>query len=130
MIAAILSGPSYGAPNHDERSIEVFNHIGEVVEAMFDRYSSNGKRTCDVRTLDGGLNLTLFPTFGEGCQFTCYEIAASVPMTTGQVSTQLRESVVMEVLAAVHGGHWDWDVELIATDSELMTVNVEKAGMS
>lgn len=127
MIAAILSGPNYWAPNHDEHSIEVFNHIGEVVEAMFDRYASNGKRTCDVVTLDGKITKTLFPTFGEGCQFTCYEVP-SVSLTNGVKGTY--EEIVMEVLTAVHGGHWDWDVELIATDSELMTVNVEKAGVS
>ena len=127
MIAAVLNGPSYGAPNHDERSIEVFNNLGEVIDALFDRYSSNGKRTCDVRTLDGGHALTLFPTFGEGCQFTCYEVLAPslVTRTAGE-----RESIVMEVLTAVHGGHWDYDVELITTDGDLLTVNIEKAGVS
>lgn len=122
MIAAILNGPSYGAPNHDERTIEVFNHLGEVIDALFDRYSSNGKRTCDVVTLDGKIERTLFPTFGEGCQFTCYEVS--------DPSLANRETLVMEVLTAVHGGHWDYDVELIATDSELLTVNIEKAGVS
>lgn len=127
MIAAILSGPSYGAPNHDERSIEVFNHIGEVVDALFDRYSANGKRPCDIVTLDGMVTKSLFPALGEGTSFTCFEVDA-VSLTTGLKGTY--EDLVMEVLTLVHGGHWAWDVELVATDSDLMTVNVEKAGVS
>lgn len=127
MIAAVLNGPSYGAPNHNERTIEVFDHLGEVIDALFDRYSSNGKRTCDVRTLDGGHALTLFPTFGEGCQFTCYEVLAPslVTRTAGE-----RESIVMEVLTAVHGGHWDYNVELTLADNGMLAVTVEKAGVS
>lgn len=127
MIAAILSGPSYFSPNHDERHIEVFNHLGEVVDALFHRYSSNGKHPCTVNTLDGKTERVLFPTFGEGSQFTCYEIDTP-PAAAGFPA--FHEELVMDVLTAVHMGAWDYDVEIVATDSELLTVNIEKAGVS
>lgn len=124
MIAATLHGPSYGAPSHDEHSIEVFNHIGEVVDALFERMNSNGKYPCTVRTLDGRTKNVLFSTFGEDVSFTCYQ--SSIMATVDQT----HEGLVMEFLAAVHGGHWDYEAVLVRTDGDLITVNIEKAGMS
>lgn len=125
MIAAVLNGPSYGAPNHDESSIEVFNHIGEVIDALYERMNSNGMYPCTVRTLDGRTEKVIFPTFGEGMRFTCFKASA---MT--RLSEVIPEDVVMEFLPAVHGGHWDYDVELVQGPEDLIVAQVERAGMS
>lgn len=127
MIAATLHGPSYGALNHDEHSIEVFDHIGDVVDALFERMNSNGQYPCTVATLDGRTEEVLFSTFGESTSFTCYAMGADSLMTD---FPEANEGIVMEALAAVHGGHWEYDAILVRTDEGLVTVQVEKAGMS
>jgi hypothetical protein len=106
MIAATLHGPNYFSPNHDETTIEVFASIAEAIEALFERYSSNGKRSCTYNTLDGRRHSVLFPVFGEGTRFECYGIE-------GLVDRGIADEVqVMSTLAAVHSGVRDWTLTL------------------
>lgn len=116
MIAATLTGPHHFAPNYDESSIELFENLDEAVDALFERYSSNGSRQCTVRTLDGRTEETYFPAFGEESKFTCYKITTEQPDTD-------------EVLSAVHGGWWDYTVELRRPHGDLLSAIVEKAGL-
>lgn len=127
MIAATLTGPSYFAPSYDESSIELFENLDEAVDALFDRYSSNGSRPCTVRTLDGRTEEAYFPAFGEESKFTCYKIVTN-PVTEA-LSELFREETVGEVLSAVHGGWWDYTVELRRPHGDLLSAIVEKAGL-
>ena len=129
MIAAVLNGPSYEASSHDESTIEVFTHIGEVIDALYERMHSNGRYPCTVRTLDGKYSSAVFPTFGEGMRFTCFQ-ASAMSRLSKENPEVITEDIVMELLPAVHGGHWDYDMELVQGPEDLIFVQVERNGMS
>lgn len=126
MIAAVLSGPSYSSPNHDESTIEVFANVGEAVDALYERANASGIYPCTVKTLDGNTTRALFPTFGEEMRFTCFKAS---PMLH-EDPRELTELMTLELLGAVHGGHWDYDVELVRGPEDLLLAQIEKAGMA
>ena len=61
MIAATFHGPNYWAANHDETTVEIYDDLGQVIEALFDRTDSNGRRDCSYDTLDGAHHSVRFP---------------------------------------------------------------------
>jgi len=125
MIAATLHGPDYWAPNHDETTIEVFNTLEDVIEALFQRYSANGAYDLHYTTLDGKEHDVRFPTFGAGCALTCY-------LTDGDHPDRIyTEEGALEVLSAVHGGYWDYIVALdwAREDENQLIVTVLKSGV-
>ena len=124
MIAATLKGPSYSPINYDFDSIEVFDSLEDVIEALFDRYSSNGQRTCPATYLDGSGSHVYYPTFGEGMSFTCYR----APEILNETDEEQVEARRLEVHTAVHGGWKDYTVTLAETDGTLI-VMVERAGI-
>lgn len=123
MIAATLHGPNYWAPSYDFDTIEVFDSLEQVIEALFDRYSSNGRRHCDAKFLDGHTTSTLYPGFDPGTSFTCYLL------TQEEGTTDLTEDMVMQAHTAVHGGWKDYTVTLVNSDEGELSVKVERAGI-
>lgn len=123
MIAATLNGPNYSQINYDFDTIEVFPSLEEVIEALFDRYSSNGQRQCDATYLDGHTESVLYPAFGEGTSFTCYL------MTEEQGATGITEQMRLDAHCAVHGGWRDYTVTLDGSDEGTLRVIVERAGI-
>lgn len=115
MIAATLHGPNYWAPNHDEHTIEVFENLGAAIEALIERYRSNGQRQCEISYLDGATESSLFPAFEIGTYLQCYTMGTDTLFTD---FPDLHEGVVTEVLAAVHGGHRDWTLFLSTTEGD------------
>jgi len=124
MIAATLKGPSYQPINYDFDSIEVFNSLEDVIEALFERYSSNGQRTCAATYLDGSGTDVYYPDFGAGMTFTCYRLNTSEPIVD-----ELHEDTVMEAHTAVHGGWHDYIVTLTESEQGTLTAVVERAGI-
>jgi hypothetical protein len=122
MIAATLHGPSYDSINYDFDSIEVFASLEEVIEALFERYSSNGQFTCEAAYLDGHTDSTYYPAFDPGTYFTCYRIADI------EDDTDL-EGQRLEAHTAVHGGWRDYTVTLVQSEEGALSVTVEKAGI-
>lgn len=106
MIATTLHGPNYSSPNNDESSIEIFASIGDAIEALFERSAANGRTYCDMLTLDNQSYSTLFPVFGEGHYMQCYELGDNpdFPIMT--------EDKILDALAAVHTGSFDWFIAL------------------
>lgn len=123
MIAATYSGPNYSPPNYDFNTIEVFDSLEEVIEALFDRYSSNGQRTVDSTYLDGHTENTFWPNVEAGATFICYLL------TQEEGTTGLTEQMVMEAHTAVHGGWRDYTVTLDESDEGTLRVIVERAGI-
>lgn len=125
MIAATWHSPQYSPPNYDFDTIEVFPSLEEVIEALFDRYSSNGQRHIDSTYLDGHTESVYYPTVEAGTYFTCYLL------TQDAGSHELTEAMVMEAHTAVHGGWKDYTVTLDWSrhDDDQLVVVVEKAGI-
>lgn len=130
MIAATFHGTNYSPPNYDFDTIEVFPSLEEVIEALFDRYSANGKRTCPATYLDGSGSHVYYPTVEAGTYFTCYRMPEPDP-DPDVTATEALEGVRLEVHTAVHGGWKDYTVTLDWSrhDDEQLVVAVEKAGI-
>jgi hypothetical protein len=124
MIAATLQGPSYSPINYDFDSIEVFASLEDVIEALFERYSANGRFTCPATFLDGSTSEGYFPAFGEGMSFTCYRVT---DIEDDEDDEDL-EGQRLEAHTAVHGGWKDYTVTLTDNEGTLVAV-VEKAGL-
>jgi hypothetical protein len=124
MIAATLKGPSYQPINYDFDSIEVFNSLEDVIEALFERYSSNGQRTCAATYLDGSGTDVYYPDFGAGMTFTCYR---TTPID--EADEEAVEGRRLEVHTAVHGGWHDYIVTLTESEQGTLTAVVERAGI-
>ena len=124
MIAATLHGPNYFSPNYDFDTIEVFPSLEEVVQALFERYSSNGRHQCEATYLDGHTESALYPAFG-GAYFVCYLL------TQEAGSHELTEGMRMEAHTAVHGGWRDYTVALdwAREDEDKLIVTVDRAGI-
>jgi hypothetical protein len=123
MIAATFHGASYSPPSYDFDTIEVFPSLEDVIEALFDRYSSNGQRKVDSTYLDGSTQSVFWPAVGAGDYFTCYLL------TQEEGTTGLTESMVMDAHCAVHGGWKDYTVTLDQPDEGTLRVIVERAGI-
>lgn len=118
MIAATLTGPSYAwTPNNDEDSIEVFPDLESAIIALIERDRFNGRTSASYTTLSGKPCIALFPAFGEGTKFTCYDVA-------GALDGKPTEEQVMDALTDVHSGCFTWELELVDTNGT-MTVNVK-----
>ena len=115
MIAATLHGPNYWAPNHDEHTIEVFENLGAAIEALIERYRSNGQRQCEISYLDGTTESSLFPAFEIGTYLQCYTIEGHVDRIPDEVQ-------VMNTLSAVHGGYRDWALFLSTAEGDDLAV--------
>jgi hypothetical protein len=124
MIAATFAGPNYFSPSYDETSIEVFSTLEDVIEALFDRYSSNGKREVAYETLDGRRHSTHFPGVEAGTAFTCFLL--SEPVTWDNYAD---EENIETVMTAVHGGWKDYTVTLVESEQGSLLVTVERAGI-
>lgn len=112
MIAAVLTGPNYWAPNHDEHSIEVFANFGDAIEALIDRHRSNGRYEQHIDRLDGTQDAALFPAFDTGTGFECYILP------DGDDTHPHSDEWVEEALTAVHGGCFDWRLTLTGDDGD------------
>ena len=123
MIAATFHGTHYSPPNYDFNTIEVFPSLEQVIEALFDRYSANGKREIRAEFLDGHTEEAYWPNVGAGDSFTCYLL------TQEEGTTHLTEQMVMEAHTAVHGGWKDYTVTLASSDEGTLRVIVERAGI-
>lgn len=124
MIAATMHGPNYASPSYDFDTIEVFDSLEDVIEALFDRYSSNGQRTCDSAYLDGHTESVLYPNFDAGQYFTCYR---TTPIDESDEDAV--EGRRLEVHTAVHGGWRDYTVTLTESEQGTLMVTVERAGI-
>ena len=123
MIAATFHGTNYAPPNYDFDTIEVFPSLEQVIEALFDRVSSNGQRRIDSGYLDGSKKSVFWPTVGVGDGFTCYLL------TPEEGVTELNEDLVMEAHTAVHGGWKDYTVTLVESEQGSLVAMVERAGI-
>jgi len=123
MIAATFHGASYAPPNYDFNAIEVFPSLEEVIEALFDRYSSNGQRKIDSAYLDGSKQSVFWPTVGAGDSFNCYLL------TQEEGTTGLTEQMVLDAHTAVHGGWKDYTVTLVESEQGSLVAMVERAGI-
>lgn len=102
MIAAVLTGPAHWAPNHDEHSIEVYENLGDAMEALVDRYRSNG-RDVTITYLDGRTECAAWPAFSIESGFECYILPDEVtPDSLGS------DAAIEATLPSVHGGYIDW----------------------
>ena len=128
MIAATFHGASY-APSYDFDTIEVFPSLEDVIEALFDRYSSNGQRKIDSTYLDGSTKSVFWPTVGAGDSFNCYRVGTFTDGDPVFEVTGLSEGQVLEVHTAVHGGWRDYTVTLDESDEGTLRVIVERAGI-
>ena len=124
MIAATFHGASY-APSYDFDTIEVFPSLEQVIEALFDRYSSNGQRKIDSTYLDGSTQSVYWPTVGAGDYFTCY-LHGDVTEEEGEDAL---EGMRLDIHTAVHGGWKDYTVTLDESDEGTLRVIVERAGI-
>ena len=127
MIAATFRSPNYSPPNYDFDTIEVFPSLEDVIEALFDRYSSNGQREIHSEFLDGHSESVLMPNVEAGASFTCYRHNAELP--AGDDLEPLDEDVVLEIHTAVHGGWKDYTVTLQTGHFGDVVVEVQKAGI-
>jgi hypothetical protein len=117
MIAATLAGPNYASPpNNDERSIEVFADLESAIVALLERHHSGGRTSQSYTLLDGDHCIALFPTFGEGTEFTCYTVG-------GMLAGRPTEEQVLDALTDVHSNVWTWKLTLVRADGK-MTVTV------
>jgi hypothetical protein len=124
MIAATLKGPNYQPINYDFDSIEVFDTLEDVIEALFDRYTSNGQRLIDSTFLDGSGQSVYWPNFDAGHTFTCYR---TTPID--EADEDAVEGRRLEVHTAVHGGWHDYIVTLTESEQGTLTAVVERAGI-
>jgi hypothetical protein len=111
MIAATLSGPNYFSPSHDEYSTELFDDLGAAVEALLDRYNSNGARSCHVDWLYGSSEDVTFPAFGEGTSLTLYLLPDPEPADAADPDA-LTEHYISEALPAIHVRAFDYTLTL------------------
>lgn len=123
MIAATFHGANYSPPNYDFNTIEVFPSLEQVIEALFDRYSSNGQRQVESAFLDGHTENAFYPNVEVGSSFTCYLL------TQEEGTTGLTEQMVMEAHTAVHGGWKDYTVTLAESEQGSLVAMVERAGI-
>lgn len=123
MIAAILSGPNYFSPNHDESTIEVHDNLEEVIDALLQRYDSSGMSDFTYTTLDGKEHTARFPSFDVGTRFTCYQVSVNFQ------SPALKAEALEEALTDVHMGLWCYTVRL-DNESGIAVAVVEAAGIS
>lgn len=131
MIAATFHGASYGPPNYDFDSIEVFPSLEDALEALFDRYASNGRRQIASTFLDGSGRSVYWPTVEIGDYFNCYRMPEPEQDDTVTAAEAL-EGARLAVHTAVHGGWWDYRLALADAgdnDDVAVTVTVTKAGL-
>lgn len=128
MIAATFHGSSYAPPNYDFDTIEVFPSLEGVIDALFDRYASNGRRLIDSTFLDGSGQSVYWPTVGAGDSFTCY-LMPEPAEDDGETAEDALEGARLTVHTAVHGGWSDYTVTLDETIDGDLTVVVRKAGL-
>ncbi|QWY82833.1 hypothetical protein PP641_gp093 [Arthrobacter phage SilentRX] len=123
MIAATFHGAHYAPPNYDFDTIEVFPSLEDAIDALFDRYASNGRRLIDSRFLDGSGQSVFWPTVEIGDSFKCYRVP-------GFRDVEIGEGERLEVHTAVHGGWWDYEITLAsAGDNDDVAVTVTKVGI-
>jgi hypothetical protein len=124
-LAATFHSPNYAPPNYDFDTIELFTSLEECIEALFDRYSSNGQRECEAVFLDGHSTSTLYPNVEAGASFTCYLLRESADPE----NPEEWEGVVLEAHTAVHGGWRDYTVTLVESEQGSLVCMVERAGI-
>lgn len=127
MIAATLHGPNYASPSYDFDTIEIFHSLEDVIEALFERYSSNGQLDCDSTYLDGHTESTLYPGFDAGQYFHCYRIPEWIE--DEQYHPDELEGYRLQAHTAVHGGWRDYTVTLAESEQDHLIVTVERAGI-
>lgn len=119
MIAVTIALPNHPVPvNNDESTIEVFDHIGDAMVAMFERYHAEGRTILTANYLDGSIANIIHPAYGEGAEFTCYEVA-------GPLYGEPTEEQVMDALTDVHSGVWGWKLTLTPDFDGRMTIAVQ-----
>lgn len=130
MIAATFHGAHYSPPSYDFDSIEVFPSLEDAIEALFDRYSSNGRRLIDSTYLDGSGTSVYWPTVEIGDSFNCYRMPYVDDNDDTITAEEALEGARLEVHAAVHGGWWDYKIALTsAGDNDDVAIEVTKAGI-
>lgn len=123
MIAATFTGPNYSLLSDDLDTIEIFPTLEDVIEALFDRHSSNGQRLINSRFLDNSGQSVYWPNVEAGARFTCYLHELPLP------SVRLPEDVIMDIRTAILGGWWDYTVTLAESDQGSLVATVERAGI-
>lgn len=99
MYAATLFGPSYDTSNgHNAENIEVFDTVGQAIEAMFDRHRQHGRYPCNVNLLTGYSQALTFPGFTAGTAMQLYDIGFLLPY-----GDKLPAAV-----ERINSGEWDW----------------------
>lgn len=126
MIAATFHSLHYSPPNYDFDTIEVFASLEEVIEALFERYSSNGRRLIDSTYLDGHTESVYWPTVEAGASFTCYLMEGDSLFTD---FPDIHEGIMLGVHTAVHGGWKDYTVTLVESEQGSLVAMVERAGI-
>lgn len=117
MIAAVLTNPHYFTPANDFHTIEVFPTLAEALVALFERYHANGRTLLTAAYLDGTITGKVFPNFGEGTTFECYEVA-------GALDHRPTEEQAMDAHTGVHTGCWSWRLTLTPDASGKITAAV------
>lgn len=128
MIAATFHGSIYSPPNYDFDTIEVFTSLEDVIDALFDRYASNGRRLINSTFLDGSGQSVYWPTVGQGDSFTCY-LMPEPAEDDEETAEDALEGARLAVHTAVHGGWSDYTVTLDESAEGTLRVIVEKAGL-
>jgi hypothetical protein len=132
MIAATFHSLHYSPPCYDFDTIEVFPSLEEVIEALFERYSVNGKQPCSAMFLDGSGSSVCYPNIEAGTYFTCY-LMTEQPDDFHKLGTQDQEDWLeerrLEVHTAVHGGWRDYTVTLVESEQGALVCQVERAGI-
>ena len=130
-LAATFHSPTYSPPNYDFDTIEVFDSLEDVIDALFDRYAANGQREITSAYLDGHTATTLWPNVEPGAYFNCYWFrnAEDDDLLTHEEKIDAAEGARLEVHTAVHGGWKDYTVTLVVSEQGALVCQVEKAGI-
>lgn len=100
MYAATLFGPSYDTSNgHNEDNIEVFDTVGQAIEAMFDRHRLHGRYPAHMDMISGYSQALIFPAFGAGTAMQLYEIGFLLPRN---------DEEIQKIIERIDSCNWDW----------------------
>lgn len=111
MYAAALFGPSYDTSNgHDLEHLEMFDTVGQAIEAMFDRHRAHGRQSFNITNANGYNMALMFPAFGAGTALQLFDVGFLRPHT---------ESRKLELLDRVAAGLWDWYLILEHNGSDI-----------
>lgn len=127
MIAAVItSNPHYFAPNHTERTIEVFENLDAVIKTHLERVDAGGRTPIRIRYLNGDRDAQTCPLWNEGTAFECFEIGSS-DFTQHPALRHLNEALVEDVLTRVHTKSPDWVAVLQRDDrNDMLGVQVTR----